>query len=72
VLLSTPPVLEFHSQGNLLAILGRPGHGFDWAETRTWHLCDKDENVWIGGADPPSGHLRTFKDGISSCMAILP
>jgi hypothetical protein len=60
--LTTPPVLEFDTQGNLLQSWGGPGEGFDWPKREHGIYVDKDDNVWLGGADPPDRHLLKFKN----------
>jgi DNA-binding beta-propeller fold protein YncE len=60
--LPTPPVLEFDTQGNLLQSWGGPGQGFDWPNREHGMYVDRDDNVWIGGADPPDRHLLKFKN----------
>ncbi|HUC54901.1 MAG TPA: hypothetical protein VMR90_12690 [Candidatus Cybelea sp.] len=59
--LPTPPVLVFDAQGNLLQSWGGSGPGFDWPKREHGIYVDKDDNVWIGGADPPDRHLLKFK-----------
>jgi DNA-binding beta-propeller fold protein YncE len=60
--LPTPPVLVFDTQGNLLQSWGGPGEGFDWPKREHGIYVDKDDNVWIGGADPSDRHLLKFKN----------
>jgi hypothetical protein len=59
---AAPPVLEFDAQGNLLRSWGGPGAGFDWPKREHGIYVDKDDNVWIGGADPSDRHLLKFKN----------
>jgi DNA-binding beta-propeller fold protein YncE len=50
--LTTPPVLEFDAQGNLIQSWGGPGEGFDWPKNEHGIYVDRDDNVWIGGSAP--------------------
>jgi DNA-binding beta-propeller fold protein YncE len=59
---AAPPVLVFDAQGNLLQSWGGPGEGFDWPKREHGIFVDKDDNVWISGADPSDRHLLKFKN----------
>ena len=59
---AAPPVLVFDAQGNLLQSWGGPGEGFDWPKREHGIYVDKDDNVWISGADPSDRHLLKFKN----------
>jgi DNA-binding beta-propeller fold protein YncE len=59
---AAPPVLVFDAQGNLLQSWGGPGAGFDWPKREHGIYLDKDDNVWISGADPSDRHLLKFKN----------
>ncbi len=60
--MTTPPVLEFDTQGNLLQSWGGPGEGFDWPKTEHGIYVDKDDNVWIGANGPADRHILKFKN----------
>jgi hypothetical protein len=60
--LPTPPVLVFDIQGNLVQSWGGPGEGFNWPKREHGIYVDKDDNVWIGGADPADRHVLKFKN----------
>jgi hypothetical protein len=57
---STPPVLEFDSQGNLIQSWGGPGQGFDWPKSEHGIFVDDDDNVWIGGSAPSDRQVLKF------------
>ncbi len=59
---AAPPVLVFDTQGNLLQSWGGPGEGFDWPKREHGIYVDRDDNVWISGADPSDRHLLKFKN----------
>jgi len=59
---AAPPVLVFDAEGNLLHSWGGPGAGFDWPKREHGIFVDKDDNVWIGGADPSDRHFLKFKN----------
>jgi DNA-binding beta-propeller fold protein YncE len=59
---AAPPVLVFDAQGNLLHSWGGLGEGFDWPKREHGIFVDKDDNVWIGGADPSDRHFLKFKN----------
>jgi len=59
---ASPPVLVFDTQGNLLQSWGGPGEGFDWPKREHGIYVDRDDNVWISGADPSDRHLLKFKN----------
>jgi DNA-binding beta-propeller fold protein YncE len=59
---AAPPVLEFDTQGNLLHSWGGPGEGFNWPKREHGIYVDKDDNVWLSGADPSDRHLLKFKN----------
>ena len=59
---AAPPVLEFDTQGNLLRFWGGPGEGFDWPKREHGIYVDKDDNVWLSGADPSDRHVLKFKN----------
>ncbi len=59
---AAPPVLVFDAQGNVLQSWGGPGEGFDWPKREHGIYVDKDDNVWISGADPSDRHLLKFKN----------
>jgi hypothetical protein len=59
---AAPPVLEFDAQGNLIQSWGGPGEGFDWPKREHGIYVDKDDNVWISGADASDRHLLKFKN----------
>jgi hypothetical protein len=58
--MTTPPVLEFDAQGNLLQSWGGPGEGFDWPKNEHGILVDPDGNVWIGGSAPSDRQVLKF------------
>jgi hypothetical protein len=58
--MTTPPVLEFDAQGNLLQSWGGPGEGFDWPKNEHGILVDPDDNVWIGGSAPADRQVLKF------------
>ncbi len=59
---AAPPVLVFDAQGNLLQSWGGPGEGFEWPKREHGIYVDRDDNVWISGADPSDRHLLKFKN----------
>src|SRR5258708_7736780 len=59
---AAPPVLVFDTQGNLLQSWGGPGEGFDWPKREHGIYVDRDDNVWISGADASDRHLLKFKN----------
>lgn len=58
---AAPPVLVFDAQGNLLQSWGGPGQGYDWPKREHGIYVDRDDNVWISGADASDRHLLKFK-----------
>src|SRR5260370_26091860 len=59
---AAPPVLVFDAQGNLLQSWGGPGEGFEWPKREHGIYVDRDDNVWISGADPSDRHLLKIKN----------
>ena len=68
--MTTPPVLVFDAQGNLLQSWGGPGEGFDWPKIEHGIYVDKDDNVWIGGNGPTDRHVLKFKSNGKFVMQI--
>jgi DNA-binding beta-propeller fold protein YncE len=61
---AAPPVLEFDTNGNLLASWGGPGRGYDWPKSEHGIFVDKDGNVWIAGNDKTDAQILKFtRDG---------
>jgi hypothetical protein len=58
--MTTPPVLEFDTQGKLLQSWGGPGEGFDWPKNEHGIFVDQDDNVWLGGSAPTDRHVLKF------------
>jgi DNA-binding beta-propeller fold protein YncE len=68
--MTTPPVLVFDAQGNLLQSWGGPGEGFDWPKIEHGIYVDKDDNVWIGGNGPTDRQVLKFKSDGKFVMQI--
>ena len=61
---AAPPVLAFDAEGNLVSAWGGPGDGYDWPVTVHGITVDRQDRVWIGGADATDAHILTFtRDG---------
>src|SRR5260370_16132079 len=58
---AAPPVLVFDAQGNLLQSSCGPCEVFEWPKREHGIYVDRDDNVWISGADPSDRHLLKFK-----------
>ncbi|HEU5197304.1 MAG TPA: hypothetical protein VFW70_21385 [Methylomirabilota bacterium] len=59
-----PPVLEFDSNGRLVASWGGPGHGYQWPENEHGIYVDDKDHVWIAGNGPKDGMILKFsRDG---------
>ena len=67
---TTPPVLVFDTQGNLLQSWGGPGEGYDWPKIEHGIYVDKDDNVWIGGNGPTDRAVLKFKSDGKFIMQI--
>lgn len=48
-----PPILEFDTEGKLLADWGGPGQGYDWPTSIGGIAVDDDGNLWITAAGVP-------------------
>jgi DNA-binding beta-propeller fold protein YncE len=68
--MTTPPVLVFDTQGNLLQSWGGPGEGYDWPKIEHGIYVDKDDNVWIGGNGPTDRQVLKFKSNGKFIMQI--
>ena len=55
--------MKFDAEGNLLALLGRPGPGYDWPKNEHGIHVDADGNVWIGGNNEGDQILQFSPDG---------
>jgi mono/diheme cytochrome c family protein len=55
-----PPVLEFTSDGTLLAGWGGPATGYDWPRAVHGIYVDLHDNVWVGGAGSTDNQLLKF------------
>jgi DNA-binding beta-propeller fold protein YncE len=55
-----PPVLEFDSEGNLVAHWGGPAQGYVWPGSNHGITIDHKDNVWIGGNGPNDSHILKF------------
>jgi DNA-binding beta-propeller fold protein YncE len=57
---STPSVLEFDSQGNLIRAWGGPGYVPDWPKSEHGIWVDRQGNVWIAGNAPADRQVLKF------------
>ncbi len=61
---AAPPVLEFDSEGNLVASWGGPSDEYEWPESNHGITVDFKDNIWIGGNGGNDAHLLKFtRDG---------
>lgn len=61
---AAPPILEYASDGALVAHWGGPGAGYDWPESNHGITVDHKDNVWIGGNGQNDAHILKFtRDG---------
>jgi hypothetical protein len=57
---STPSVLEFDSEGNVIRAWGGPGYVADWPKSEHGIWVDRQRNVWIGGNAPVDRQVLKF------------
>jgi hypothetical protein len=59
---TTPAVLVFDTEGNLLKSWGGPGFVPDWPELEHSIWVDGKDNVWIAGEGPADRHVLKFNN----------
>jgi DNA-binding beta-propeller fold protein YncE len=57
---STPSVLEFDSQGNIIRAWGGPGYVPDWPKSEHGIWVDRQGNVWVAGNAPEDRQVLKF------------